>query len=157
MISVISTCSSCCSPMTECYSYCSDLYFYVSEFPFFSEADYNVLTLQFVTNKSTNHGTPFYILVKSSEFAQFLKEDYQTIANLVAQPVEDPSHLASMCVIPGTTKTIKIKTPKEKSSAIYCLFTNPGEVWKYMIDHEEGSQKIRMELGEHEIKSIDKL
>jgi hypothetical protein len=154
LVSLAVVCCS-CSHVSEYCSQAADFYQYVSDFPYFSEPETNTLTLQIETVKSTNQGTPFYILLKSTDFAEFLREDYQNIASLVSLPSDDPNHLASICIIPGTTKTIKVKTFKDKSTAIYCLFTYPGEGWKYIIDTEEGPQKVKILLGEHEIKSIN--
>lgn len=116
----------------------------------------NMTTIEIQTTKATNYGTPFYILVKSSDFPHFLADDYQKIAALVANPGSDPTCLATVCVVPGINQTIKAETPDNKLIAIYCLFTNPAEVWKHFFELGEECPDITLVLGENEILSIDK-
>lgn len=150
----IALCTS-CNTVHECYGQASDFYQHLADFPYFSECETNTLTLQIATSRKTNGGTPFYVLLKATDFAQFLREDYQEIASAISFPDENPAHLATLCLIPGSAKTIKIKKPKDKSIAIFCLFTYPGEIWKHIIDNVDGPQKIKVILGENEIKMIN--
>lgn len=109
-------------------------------------------TLRVETTSTTNDRTPVYLLVKATDFSHFLLDDYQTIAALVAKPDEE-GYLASLCLIPGTTKTLTIEET-EQPIAFYALFTKPSEGWKYLLNTEESFKKIEVVLGEHEIKSV---
>lgn len=115
----------------------------------------NLSTIEIQTNKLTNDGTPFYALVKATDFPSFLADDYQKIAALVAYPPEDQKCFAIVCIVPGITQIIKIETPESKSIAVYCLFTHPGEIWKHIFELQEECPTIKIELGENEIISVE--
>ena len=140
---------------TGALSFLSLLLFGSSCTPFASEREIGGegerTILQIKTLKSTNQGTPFYVVLKFTDFPNFLGEDYQAIARLGEEEGED---YKSFCVIPGMTKTIKIKPHKEKYAAVYFLFTNPSEDWKYLIEPQENVKNISISLGVHEINHI---
>ncbi len=115
----------------------------------------NLTTVEIQTTKLTNAGTPFYALVKSTDFPSFLADDYQKIASLVAYPPEDQKCFAIVCIVPGITQIIKVETPESKSIALYCLFTQPGEIWKHIFELQEECPKIKIELGENEILAVE--
>jgi predicted component of type VI protein secretion system len=110
------------------------------------------VTFQIKTTEKTNQGIPLYALVKSTDFSHFLSDDYRKIAHQKMIAEADPTcHLA--CLIPGETKTIRVEKKDDKPIAIYFIFTQPGEEWKYMIN-EEKVQHAKILLGEKEIKAI---
>jgi hypothetical protein len=111
-------------------------------------------TISFVSTKATNAGTPFYIVLKFTDFPGFLVDDYQTIANLSSAPDSNTDSFISLCLIPGKTEKIKSKPPPGQSTAIYCLFTDCGEQWKYLIEAKEECQEVTILLGEHEISAV---
>lgn len=111
-------------------------------------------TFSVKTSKSTNHGVPFRIVVKETDSIKFLYDDYQNIANEANSQAENPSILSSIFVIPGTTKKIKVTTKENKSTGIYFLFTTPSEDWKEIVNNND-SHKVKVLLGENEIKSIN--
>jgi hypothetical protein len=110
-------------------------------------------TIQIKTAKKTNQGTPFYAVVKSSDYSSFLVDDYKKIATEVVSGKEDPACLNTTVFIPGETKTIEVKSAEDKAVAVYFIFTHPGEEWKYLTDDKEG-HKVKILLGENEIKSV---
>lgn len=81
-------------------------------------------------------------------------DDYKQIAAKLTHPEEEPSYLISLCLLPGTTKTIELKIPEEKPIAFYALFTNPGDGWKMILNTEVDYKKVVVILGEHEIQSV---
>lgn len=119
-----------------------------------SDGKMHETTFSVKTTKSTNHGTPFYIIVKETNPTNFLIDDYKKVANESIFQAEDPPFLSSTFVIPGMTKKIKVKTKENKSTAIYFLFTTPGGDWKYIVDNGT-THKVKVLLGENEIKSIN--
>lgn len=116
----------------------------------------NLTTIKIQSTKTTNYGAPFYILVKATDFPTFLTDDYEKIVSLVINPDNEQECFATICIVPGINQKLKVSTPDDKSIAIYCLFTNPGEAWKHIFELEEKNQTIKLLLGEHEIISIEK-
>lgn len=143
-----------CSTVGDYYGQATEFYQYISDFPYFSECETDTLTVQIETTRRTNGGSPFYVMLKGTDFAGFLRDEYQGIADSISFPDEKQTNLATVCMIPGTTRTVKVKKEKDQSVAIYCLFTYPGEIWKHILDNEEGPQKVKFILGESEIKMI---
>ncbi|MGH2613420.1 MAG: hypothetical protein ACRDFB_10300, partial [Rhabdochlamydiaceae bacterium] len=121
----------------------------------FSFSSEDTTTFQIKTTESTNQGIPFYVVIKSTTLPQFLSDDYQKVATQTMLSTPDPANLMTLCFIPGTTQTLQVKNPEHKPLAIYCIFTHPGEEWKYLVN-EEKPQKVKILLGENEIKSINK-
>jgi predicted component of type VI protein secretion system len=119
-----------------------------------SEAE-PAITLTMTSTKSTNDGTPFYVVLKFTDFPHFLVDDYQTIADLSASSNLDPASFMSVCLIPGKTERRIVVPPPDQSIAIYCLFTECGEEWKHLIDARETCQEVTIALGEHEINSVE--
>ncbi len=109
--------------------------------------------LQIRTSEETNQGTPFYVVVKSADYSQFLTDDYRKIATEAMVGDKDPSQLNATCFIPGETKTIEVENKDDKPVGVYFIFTHPGEEWKYLTDEKEG-RKVKFLLGENEIKSV---
>ncbi len=118
-------------------------------------ADSNISTIKIKSSKSTNEGTPFYVLIKATNFPTFLTDDYPNIAELIVNPPEDQTCFATCCIVPGQQQTVKIETPEDKSIAVYFLFTSPGDVWKQIILLEESCSTIKILLEGNEIISID--
>lgn len=110
-------------------------------------------TLQIRTSKDTNQGTPFYAVIKSTDYSQFLLDDYQKIATEAMTGKDDPTKLNAPCFIPGETKTIEVENKDNKPVAVYFIFTHPGEEWKYLTDESEG-RHVKILLGENRIKSV---
>jgi predicted component of type VI protein secretion system len=110
-------------------------------------------TFQIKTLESTNQGNPFYVLFKATDLPHFLTDDYKKIAHQRMLAEDNPAYLDSVFFLPGETKTISIKNPENKSIGVYCIFTHPGEEWKYIAAEEENSQ-IKLLLAEDEIKTV---
>ena len=115
----------------------------------------NLTTIKIKSSKSTNCGAPFYVLIKATDFPNFLTDDYAKIADLVANPPEDQTCFATCCIVPGKQQTIKVETPEVKSIAVYFLFTTPGDVWKQIIELDDCSRAVKILLEGNEIISID--
>jgi hypothetical protein len=109
--------------------------------------------IQIKTKEMANHGTPFYVLIKPCSFTQFLKDDYYKI---VEEKLSDDSQFLSVsCLMPGDTKLLEVKTPEKEALAVYCIFTKPGDEWKYFID-AEGPRKIKILIGNSEIEATSR-
>lgn len=121
---------------------------------FFELTNEETIIFQVKTTKETNFGTPFYVLVKSTDLPHFLTDDYQKVAHQNLLKNEDPEYLNTTFLLPGETKTIEVKSPKNKSTAIYFIFTHPGEEWKYIVN-EEGPHKVKILLSQNEIACVN--
>lgn len=140
-----------CSTISEC----SDAV--ISNIPvvnYFTGCNY--CTLKIRSSKCTNNGAPFYALVKSTDFPTFLTDDYQKIANLVANPPEEEGCFQTFCIVPGKDHMVTVETPDVESIAVYFLFTTPGDIWSQILELEEGCPIIRITLEGNEIASIGK-
>jgi predicted component of type VI protein secretion system len=105
------------------------------------------------SSKTTNGGAPFYVVLKFTDFGQFLVDDYQTIANLSASENPDSCSIMRICMIPGKTESRIAKPPPGQLIGVYCLFTKCDERWKYFIDTQD-CQDVTLGLGAHEISSV---
>ena len=123
-----------------------------SKMPSPIDPDNNIKVLHIKSTKTTNDGTPFYVVLKRIDFTQFLVEDYRTIT---ASGLEPNESTYSFCLIPGKNKKIKIDAPVNASTAVFCLFTKPDEEWKYLIDSENELKNLSISLGRHEISNIE--
>jgi predicted component of type VI protein secretion system len=113
------------------------------------------MTLFVRTKKATNNGTPLYVVIKETNMAKFLTQDYQEIASQSFWKEEEAANVVKKVLIPGTTNKITLPVPaKDKSLGIYFLFTKPGECWKYIISKPK-AEKIKILLGEQEYEAVN--
>lgn len=113
------------------------------------------VTFLIKTTRATNQGTPLYVVLKETNMAQFLTQDYHEIAAQSFWKENDTSGLVKKVLVPGATNKITLPAPgKDKSIGIYFLFTDPGESWKYILDRPK-AEKVKILLGEREYKSVN--
>lgn len=113
------------------------------------------VTFLIKTTKTTNHGTPLYVVVKETNMAQFLTQDYHEIAAQSFWKEDDKTSLVKKVLVPGTTNKITLPFPgKDKSLGLYFLFTDPGECWKYILNDPK-AERVKILLGEREYKAIN--
>lgn len=112
-------------------------------------------TIKVKSSKLTNNGAPFYLLVKATDFPTFLSEDYEKVVHLLDHPSLDEPCFGSFCIVPGWDQRVTVETPPEvKSIAVYFFFTQPGNIWKQIIELKEGCSSIKIVLDHNEIVSI---
>lgn len=113
------------------------------------------ITLLVRTKKSTNAGTPLYVVIKETTMAKFLTQDYNEIASQSFWKEEESSNMVKKVLVPGTTNKITLPVPpKDKSLGVYFLFTNPGECWKYILSKPK-PEKVKILLGEKEYEAVN--
>lgn len=115
----------------------------------------DALIIQIKTQKTSNAGMPFYVFVKPTTFAQFIKEDYQQIVAEKVQSGNLQEGFAMTCLIPGETQLLTFPMKERQSFALYCLLSSPGKEWKYFID-AEGPSHIKILLGQNEIQTTSR-
>lgn len=87
-----------CSCETVC-DYTDDVLSYVPGMDYFS--DDNLTTIKIESDKCTNQGGPFYVLIKATDFPTYVTEDYEKIANTVISGKPQGDCFEAICVIPG--------------------------------------------------------
>lgn len=114
------------------------------------------ITLLVRTTKSTNRGTPLYVVIKETTMAKFLTQDYHEIASQSFWKEEEAeSKVIKKVLVPGSTSKISLPVPaKDKSLGVYFLFTNPGECWKYILSKPK-PEKVKILLGEQEYEAVN--
>lgn len=113
------------------------------------------ITFLIKTTKTTNKGTPLYVVLKETTMAQFLTQDYHEIAAQSFWKETEMTNLVKKVLVPGTTNQLSIPAPgKDKSIGVYFLFTQPGESWKYILNKPK-AEKVKFLLGEREYKSVN--
>ncbi|MCE5318356.1 MAG: hypothetical protein LLG04_13480 [Parachlamydia sp.] len=133
---------------------CSSIYDYSSEvvdYYFYPDTQ----TFHITTLETTNGHRPVYLLIKSTDFAHFILDDYPAIVAAIDNPSEDPANLATFCLLPGTTTSCEFKVPPGKGLGFYALYTNPKQDWKYLINTKQTFHTVNVRLGEHEIESVE--
>jgi predicted component of type VI protein secretion system len=121
----------------------------------FEAAKSDEITLLVRTTKSTNYGTPLYVVIKETSMAKFLTQDYQEIASQSFWKEDEKASIVKKVLVPGTTNKITLPVPgKDKSLGIYFLFTNPGECWKYILSKPK-PEKVKILLGEQEYEAVN--
>lgn len=115
----------------------------------------NYCTIKIKSSKTTNHGAPFYALVKATDFPTYMADNYVKISSEVAAPPEDLACFETFCIVPGKDQMITVETPDISSIGIYFLFTDPGSIWKQLIELEEGRPVIKIVLEDNKIASIE--
>lgn len=111
-------------------------------------------TIKIYSNRCTNYGAPFYVLIKETDFQSYHGDSYPKIANLIAMPPEDESCFITRCIVPGQDEIIELETPEGMALGIYFLFTCPGEVWKQPLELHQDYSTIKITLGRNEIIAV---
>ena len=111
--------------------------------------------VQIKTTKSTNHGSPVYVIIKNADLAEFLRDDYQKIVTEELLSEEKKDSVQKICLLPGMTKTLYLPNSKKGLVGIYCMFTDPGDEWKCYLE-SGGANHVKLLLGECEIMCINR-
>lgn len=92
------------------------------------------MELHVESDKATNDGQLFYLVVRGVTDKQFISESYQTVASTVFADPPDKTVIGSHVVLPGLTQKFQVIQPEETPVAFYFMLTNPGEQWKKIVD-----------------------
>lgn len=113
------------------------------------------LTIQIRTTKTTNRGTPLYMIVKETTMAEYLLDDYHELATQSFWKESEEKQVTKKVIVPGRTNKMIIDVPnKEGLMGLYFIFSSPGECWKYIIDKPQ-SKKVKVLLGEDQYEAIN--
>lgn len=81
-----------------------------------------------------NNGQPFHLVVRAVDPQTFLTEGYREVAVKVYALPPDPSLMTAVPILPGNRETVFLEQPKEGGIGVYCMFTEPGERWKILLN-----------------------
>ncbi len=92
-----------------------------------------VIHFKVKSNNSVNGGQPVYLLIRTINGPEFVTDDYQTIVDFFNESPLNNTVISTDFIIPGGTKKITVKKPDDRDIAVYCMFTNPEDQWKVLI------------------------
>lgn len=108
------------------------------------------VTFEVVTSEETNFGVPFYGLAKNVNDLDFFSQSYKNICDEIASSRASMNDCQKFIVIPGENNTITLRADVDKHPAVYFVFSDPGESWKY-CPIESNERNIKLKLGENSI------
>ena len=105
------------------------------------------------SNRTTNDGRTFYVMVRNVGSETFLTEDYEAVAGML-YPRDTDSVLAAQSVFPGKPVELAFEQPVDKDVTVYVFFTKQeGEAWRVALTRPLPSDVI-LELGTHQIARV---
>jgi hypothetical protein len=106
--------------------------------------------------RNSNQGGPLFVVVRKTDRAGFLAEDYDAIADGLFGEPRDPAVLRKAIVRPG--QEMKLEVPRELADGevlgIYFLFSTPGEDWRLAIGDPKAAG-VRVVLGASGVESAE--
>ncbi len=91
-----------------------------------------MMELVVTADKNANNGQPVYLVVRAVNSSDFVSEDYQSVAGMVMLNPPDKTVLSTNLILPGKKTKIELTKPDNRSIAVYCMFTKPGQ-WKVFM------------------------
>ena len=98
-----------------------------------------MMDLVVTADKTSNNGQPVYLVVRTVNSSDFVSEDYQSVAGMVMRNPPDKTVLSTNLILPGKKTDIKFTKPDNRSIAVYCMFTKPGQ-WKLFMQKPLGKK-----------------
>lgn len=91
--------------------------------------------VSFYVNPSSdaNNGRMVYLVVRQVGEKAFLDQTYNAIAMQAFPTADDPLLLGTYPIFPNEKKLIDLKAPAKDNIGIYLMFTQPGKLWKNLI------------------------
>jgi predicted component of type VI protein secretion system len=112
--------------------------------------------LEIKAARDTNQGGPLVVVVRRTDRAGFLAEDYDAIAEgLFAEP-RDPAVLRKEIVRPGQRVMLSVPraTKPGEVLGVYFLFAAPDAEWRLAIGDQKIS-RVRVVLGASGVESVE--
>ena len=104
----------------------------------------------FYVNPSTdvNNGRMVYLIIRQVGEKAFLDQTYNAVAAQAFPTADDPGLMGTFPIFPNEKKVIELKTPAKDNMGIYLMFTQPGKLWKNLIQRPfEDSYSITLPGG----------
>lgn len=106
--------------------------------------------------RDSNQGGPLFVVVRKTDRAGFLAEDYDAIADGVFAEPRDPAMLRRAIVRPGQVMTLEVPRADGDSEilGVYFLFAAPGDDWRLAIGDTQVAG-VRVVLGASGVESVE--
>jgi hypothetical protein len=112
------------------------------------------LELSIQADANTNYGGPLYMVVRKTDRAAFLGEDYDALAGTVFSK-DDPSVLRKEVIWPKDKREVRIEKQKEDDVlGVYFFYSTPGKSWRFAV-LDPSVKKMHVQLGTNEIRSVE--
>jgi len=114
------------------------------------------LRIEITAARDSNQGGPLVVVVRKTDRAGFLAEDYDAIADGVFARPRDPAVLRRAIVRPGHVVTLDVPraTSQGEVLGLYFLFSMPGDRWRLAIA-DGRVPRVRVRLGASDIESVE--
>ena len=115
------------------------------------------LRIEITAARDSNQGGPLVVVVRKTDRAGFLAEDYDAIADGVFAQPRDPAVMRKAIVRPGQRVTLDVPraTAQGEVLGLYVLFSTPGDRWRLAIG-DASLLRVRVRLGASDIESVER-
>ena len=115
------------------------------------------LHIEITAARDSNQGGPLVVVVRRTDRAGFLAEDYDAIADGVFARPGDPAVVRKAIVRPGQRVTLDVPraTAQGEVLGLYFLFSTPGDRWRLAIG-DASLPRVRVRLGPSEVESVER-
>lgn len=106
--------------------------------------------------RDLNQGGPLFMVVRKTDRAGFLAEDYDAIADGLFSEPRDPAVLRKAIVRPGQVMRMNVQRELADGEilGIYFLFSTPGDDWRLAIADPQAAG-VRVVLGASGVESAE--
>jgi hypothetical protein len=106
--------------------------------------------------RDLNQGGPLFVVVRKTDRAGFLAEDYDAIADGLFSEPRDPAVLRKAIVRPGQVMRMNVQRELADGEilGIYFLFSTPGDDWRLAIADPQAAG-VRVVLGASGVESAE--
>jgi len=114
------------------------------------------LRVQITAGKDTNHGGLMYVVVRKTDAAGFLAEDYDAIADGLFGEPRDAAVVRKAIVRPGQVTTLEVERGLKDGEifGVYFLFSVPGERWRLAIQ-DPRTTRVSIALGVAGVDAVE--
>jgi predicted component of type VI protein secretion system len=115
------------------------------------------LHIEITAARDSNQGGPLVVVVRKTDRAGFLAEDYDAIADGVFAQPRDPAVVRKAIVRPGQRLTLDVPraTAPGEVLGLYFLFSTPGDRWRLAIS-DARLPRVRVRLGASDVESVER-
>lgn len=114
------------------------------------------LQLEVRAGRETNQGGPLYVVVRRTDGAAFLAEDYDAIADGLFRAPRDPALLRRAILRPG--EVVRMEVPRALAPGevlgLYFLFSRPLDGWRLVLTDPQ-LRSVTVVLGAREVSSVE--
>jgi predicted component of type VI protein secretion system len=114
------------------------------------------IRIEIAAARDLNQGGPLVVVVRQTDRAGFLAEDYDAIADGLFGEPRDPAVVRKAIVRPGQVVTLEVPRATEDGQVlgVYFLFSTPGDDWRLAIGDTTISG-LRVVLGASGVESAE--